>query len=246
MAMYKILIVDDEKDIVELLRFNLEKNGYETLTAEDGQTALDIITKEKPDLVLLDWMLPKINGLDVCKQIKNNPSTQQIIVFMVTAKGEEFDKVLALELGADDYICKPFSIRELLARIKAHLRRTGLTGNKIPERQIEKDGKDILYFEGLSININNHDVLLDNNELHLTKIEFDLLLTMARQPKRVFTREQLLYQVWGQDFYGDDRVVDVHIRRLRSKLEQFTDKEYVQTVRGVGYRFNGLLKPSIH
>ncbi|MDD5455581.1 MAG: response regulator [Candidatus Margulisbacteria bacterium] len=236
--MSKILIVDDEKDIIELLKFNLEKNGYNALVAEDGQSALELVDKQKPDLVLLDWMLPKISGLDVCKQIKNNPSTQQIIVFMVTAKGEEFDKVLALELGADDYICKPFSIREMLARIKAHLRRVSTEVNKIQTKQNVDEKENLLYFEGLSININNHDVVLNNNELHLTKIEFDLLLTMARQPRRVFTRGQLLYQVWGHDFYGDDRVVDVHIRRLRAKLEQLTDREYVQTVRGIGYRFN--------
>ncbi len=240
--MKHILIVEDEKDITELLDYQLKQAGYTTTIALDGEAGLMCVKTQRPDLILLDWMLPKLDGLDVCKQIKHNPLTNTIPIIMVSAKGDEFDKVLALEMGADDYLCKPFSVRELLARVKAHLRRIqpSAESSEILQPQLTKASESLaLKFGDLMINLEQHSVSIKNSPLNLTKTEFDLLHTMANYPKKVFSREQLLYHVWGQDFYGDDRVVDVHIRRLRAKLESYTEIEFVQTVRGVGYKFLG-------
>lgn len=228
--MAKILIVDDEKDIRELLLFNLQKEGFIVLTAQDGAEAMQVIEQQQPDLVILDWMLPILDGIEVCKKIRQNPTNHALRIIMVSAKSEEFDKVLALELGADDYVSKPFSIRELIARIKAQLRQHHLP-SKIED-------KEVLRFPELIIDTKTYEVTFRNKVMAFTKTEFQLLHALASQPKRVFTREQLLYKVWGQDFYGDDRVVDVHIRRLRSKFEALAAPEYVQTVRGVGYKFS--------
>ena len=225
-----ILIVDDEEDIVELLKFNLTNSGHQTLEAHDGKKALELIESKNPDLILLDWMLPEVDGIEVCKKIKTNDKTSNIPIIMISAKSDEFDKVLALEIGADDYVSKPFSIRELLARIKAILRRAKAK----EELEIKTD---VLEFDKLKIDKNTYEIYFEDSKLNLTKTEYDLIYTLASTPDRVLTREQLLYKVWGNDFFGDDRVVDVHIRRLRSKLEEVTNKEYVQTVRGVGYKF---------
>ncbi|OGI10066.1 MAG: DNA-binding response regulator [Candidatus Margulisbacteria bacterium GWF2_35_9] len=226
--MRKILIVDDEKDIVELIKYNLIKSSYETIVAYDGKDAIKLIEKNKPDLILLDWMLPGMDGIEVCKHVKGNRELNHIPIIMVSAKGEEFDKVLAFEIGADDYVPKPFSMKELLARIKAHLRRNN---------QLASDA-DLMVFDDLIIDKTKYEASIKQIPLNLTKTEFDLLHSMANNPSRVYSREQLLSKVWGDDFYGDDRVVDVHIRRLRSKIETKTDWEYVKTVRGVGYKFH--------
>lgn len=228
-----ILIVDDEQAIIELIQFNLQKEGYQCSIAMDGQTAWDKLEKQKPDLVILDWMIPKIDGLELCKKIKADPKLTQIPVIMVSAKGDEFDKVLALEIGADDYISKPFSPRELAARVKAMLRRI----QPCSSTSAMSHASEILHFNALKIDTSRYEAMLYDQPLDLTKTEFELLLTLAKQPNRVFKREQLLNQVWGYDFYGETRVVDVHIRRLRSKIEAITNQEWVKTVRGVGYKF---------
>jgi len=229
MSKEKILVVDDEKDIVELLQYNLEKEGYKISAVFSGEQCLENVKSELPDLILLDLMLPEIDGLDVCKFLKNNPQTSHIPIIMLTAKGEETDIVLGLELGADDYIIKPFKVRELLARVKAVLRRTK---NNIPPLLKEKD---IIKFKDLVIDSIKHQVTLKNIPLDLTSTEFNLLKFLASHPGKVFTREQLLDQVWLENSYIVDRAVDVHIRRLRQKL--LTASEYIITIRGVGYRF---------
>jgi two-component system phosphate regulon response regulator PhoB len=225
----KILIVDDEKDIIELIQYNLEKEGYVVNHAFSGEQCLENVKSELPDLILLDLMLPEIDGLDVCKFLKNNPQTSHIPIIMLTAKGEETDIVLGLELGADDYIIKPFKVRELLARVKAVLRRTK---NNIPPLLKEKD---IIKFKDLVIDSIKHQVTLKDQPLSLTSTEFNLLKFLASHPGKAFTREQLLDQVWSENSYIVDRAVDVHIRRLRQKL--LTASEYIITIRGVGYRF---------
>ena len=229
MSKENILVVDDEKDIVELLQYNLEKEGYRTSCAFSGEECLEFIKTELPNLILLDLMLPEIDGLDVCKFLKNNSQTSHISIIMLTAKGEETDIVLGLELGADDYITKPFKIRELLARVKAVLRRTK---NNIPPLLKEKE---IIKFKDLVIDSIKHQVTLKDQPLSLTSTEFKLLKFLASHPGKVFTREQLLNQVWAEDSFIVDRAVDVHIRRLRQKL--LTASDYIITIRGVGYRF---------
>lgn len=228
MSKEKILVVDDEKDIVELLRYNLEKEGYKISSAFSGEECLENVKTDLPDLILLDLMLPEIDGLDVCKFLKNNAQTSHIPIIMLTAKGEETDIVLGLELGADDYITKPFKIRELLARVKAVLRRVK---NNIPPPK----EKEIIKFKNLVIDLNKYEVTLKNKLLNLTSTEFKLLKFLASHPGKVFTREQLLNQVWAEDRFIVDRAVDVHIRRLRQKL--LTASDYIITIRGVGYRF---------
>jgi two-component system alkaline phosphatase synthesis response regulator PhoP len=227
--MTNILIVDDEQDIVDLIKFNLKKTGYNVLEAYDGEEAISVVKTNQIDLILLDWMLPKKDGIDVCKELKSESSTKHIPIIMVSAKNEEFDIVLALELGADDYISKPFSVRELLARVKVVLKRY----KDIP--LLSKS--EIISINGLVIDESRHSALFEEHDLGLTKTEFDLLITLAKNKSKVYTREQLLYNVWGDDFYGDNRVVDVHIRRLRSKIEEVTSLEFVRTIRGVGYKF---------
>lgn len=229
MSKEKILVVDDEKDIVELLQYNLEKEGYKISTVFSGEQCLENVKTELPDLILLDLMLPEIDGLDVCKFLKNNSQTSHIPIIMLTAKGEETDIVLGLELGADDYITKPFNVRELLARVKAVLRRTK---NNIPPLSKEKD---IIKSKDLVIDSTKHQVTLKGKPLSLTSTEFKLLKFLACHPGKVFTREQLLNQVWSEDSFIVDRAVDVHIRRLRQKL--LTASDYIITIRGVGYRF---------
>lgn len=223
----KILLVDDESNIRELVRFNLQKAGYTVAEAGDGITAINL-AKEKPDLILLDIMLPGMDGLDVCRALKTERETSGIPIIMLTAREEEFDKVVGLEMGADDYITKPFSPRELVARIKAVLRRS--QKGQLPE------GEFIL--GNLRINFSRYEVYLGKEKLELTPKEHELLKLLVTNVGKVFTREQLLEKVWGYDYFGDTRTVDVHIRHLRAKLEHDrTAADAIETVRGIGYRF---------
>lgn len=226
-----ILIVDDEKPIVDILKFNLEKEGYQTIEAFDGEAAYEAALKQKPDLILLDIMLPKMDGFTVCRKIREHASTP---IIMLTAKEEEIDKVLGLELGADDYITKPFSTRELMARVKANLRRVGTNGDSGNITDSE-----LMVYGRLHINSSRYEVKKDGKIIELTLREFELLKFLATQPGQIFTRETLLEKVWGYEYYGDVRTVDVTIRRMREKLEDDPgNPEFVITKRGVGYYFD--------
>ena len=230
MAKEKVLIVDDEEHIVELLKFNLLNAGYDVFTANDGINAVKIAKAEKPSLMLLDLMLPGIDGFDVCKEIKRNDEMKKTSIIMLTAKGEELDKILGLELGADDYITKPFSVRELLARVKAVLRRTNSVG------EIEDDVYDS---QNLKVDFERHEVCVKGNKIDLTLKEFELLQILIKNKGKILTRETLLDKIWGYEYIGETRTVDVHIRYLRKKIEE-DDKNprFIETIRGVGYRFN--------
>jgi two-component system response regulator VicR len=222
-----ILIVDDEKAIVDILSFNLKKEGYDILAAYDGETALTLFDGLTPDLILLDVMLPKLSGFEVCTAIRKTDYRTPII--MLTAREEETDKVLGLELGADDYITKPFSIREVLARVKANIRRTD---HNPPSSDIRA--------EGLVLDPERYDAYIDGKSAELTQREFELLRFLCAQPGKVFSREELLREVWQYDYLGDLRSVDVAVRRLREKIEKDAAKpEYIITKRGVGYFFEG-------
>lgn len=228
----KILIVDDEKNIVDILKFNLKKESFDTLEAYDGRQAIEIAEREKPDLIILDIMLPEMDGFTVCRKLRQ---TMQTPILMLTAREEEVDKVLGLELGADDYITKPFSPRELMARVKANLRRV-----------IDDDAPgikdEIIRHSDLEININRYEVKRGGTVIELTLREFELLKFLAMQKGQIFTRENLLEKVWGYEYFGDVRTVDVTVRRLREKLEKDPSKpEYILTKRGVGYYFNPAL-----
>lgn len=223
-----ILIIEDEEHIVELLKFNLENNGYKVTFALDGQKGLELIENEQPDLVLLDLMLPKVDGIDICNRIKNNKNLKDIPIIMLTAKSGETDKIIGLEIGADDYITKPFSIRELLARIKVVLRRYNATKNSNIEGSLSVDD--------LVIDIDKHEVSRDGIVFELTLKEFELLRILALNKGRVLSRSYLLDEIWGYDYFGETRTVDVHIRHLRSKIEEGSGKKYIETVRGVGYK----------
>jgi len=225
----KILVVDDETPIVELIKFNLEREGYKVLEAFDGIRALEIIKKEIPDLIILDIMLPGMSGLEVCKHIRNYEKTAEIPIIMLSARGEEVDKILGLELGADDYMVKPFSPRELVARVKARLRRLEI-----------KDGKkeDVIKIKDIVIDQERFAVFVKGKKMDFTPKEFELLKLLASNPGKVFTREYLLEKIWGYEFLGDTRTVDVHIRHIRQKIEDNpAEPIYIETVRGVGYRF---------
>jgi len=226
----KILVVEDEKPIADILRFNLEKEGYSVETAYDGEEAVKKAWEFEPELVLLDIMIPKQDGFQVCKKIREKFSMPIIIV---TAKEDEVDKVLGLELGADDYITKPFSVRELVARVKANLRRMDMSSLN------EKQG-DVLTFGDLTIDMVKYEVTKGEAVLELTVREFELLKFLATQKEQVFSREQLLEKVWGYEYYGDIRTVDVTVRRLREKIEEdASNPKYIVTRRGVGYYFKG-------
>lgn len=226
--MKKILVVDDEKPILDIVKFNLVKEGYEVVTAFDGEEALELFESEKPDLIYLDLMLPKIDGLEVTRQIRK---TSEVPILMVSAKDTEFDKVIGLELGADDYITKPFSNRELLARIKSNLRRM----TNVPVEQ-PKDSKKELVIGNLRINPTHYAAYKNETQLDLTHREFELLYYLAQHLGEVITRETLLETVWGYDYFGDVRTVDVTVRRLREKVEDTPSRpQYVSTRRGVGY-----------
>jgi phosphate regulon transcriptional regulator PhoB len=224
MGKAKILIVEDDPDISELLHFNLGKNGYDPLRAEDGEEALKLAQKHLPDLILLDILLPGLNGLEVCRRLKRDPALEHIPIIMVTAKGEEMDRIVGLELGADDYIVKPFSIREILLRIQ-----------KLLERREKQNLPSWLQADGLSLDLEAHTARKGEHRLDLTATEFRLLVHLMRTRGRVQTREVLLDKVWGYSFEGYSRTIDTHIRRIRKKLDDAQD--LIETVRGVGYRF---------
>ena len=218
----KILVVDDEKNICELLRLYLEKEGYTVVMAFNGVQAVDLFKTEDPALVLLDIMMPNMDGWEVCRIIRERSS---VPIIMITAKGETFDKVMGLELGADDYIVKPYDMKEVIARIRAVLRRS----------VVEDSG--IVTFDKLSVNITNYELKVDGIGIETPPRELELLYHLAKNPNRVYTRDQLLDEVWGFEYYGDSRTVDVHIKRLREKLEDVSDQWSLKTVWGVGYKF---------
>lgn len=219
------MIVDDDENICELLRLYLTKEGFSTVIFNDGQAAVDAVESEKPSLMLLDIMLPKLDGWQVCRKIRQN---SDVPIIMISAKGETFDKILGLELGADDYVVKPFEAKEVVARIKAVLRRSSAPVAETP--------KEVNY-DNLSINITNYEMKVRGVHVDVPPKELELIFHLASNPKRVFTRDQLLDEVWGFDYYGDSRTVDVHVKRLREKLEGVSDKWCLKTVWGVGYKF---------
>ena len=225
MSAEKILVVDDDLNICELLRLYLEKEEYTVVIANDGASAVSTFNAENPALVLLDIMLPKLDGWQVCREIRK---FSEVPIIMLTAKGEVFDRVLGLELGADDYVVKPFDAKEVLARIKAVLRRSASS--------MADEVKEV-HYDKLSINLTNYELRVNGVQVDTPPKEMELIFHLAKNPNRVFTRDQLLDEVWGFDYYGDSRTVDVHIKRLREKLDGVSDKWELRTVWGVGYKF---------
>ncbi|WP_270838970.1 winged helix-turn-helix domain-containing protein [Peptacetobacter hiranonis] len=226
----KVLIIDDEMHIVELLRFNLETSGYKTIYSYDGFDGFIKAKEEKPDLILLDWMLPNISGIEVLKKIREDADLKKIPVIMLTAKNMEDDKVEGLEVGADDYITKPFSIKELLARITSVMRRYGMNTGKESEE---------LTAGNLKLNLTKHEVKINDKKVDLTLKEFELLKLLLKNRGKVLSRNFLLDEIWGYEYYGETRTVDVHIRYLRKKLEEAgADEKYIETIRGVGYKID--------
>ena len=221
----KILIVDDDPNICELLRLYVEKEGYEAVVAEDGEKALDALAKYNPKLILLDIMLPKLDGWQVCREVRK---VSDVPVIMITAKGETFDKILGLELGADDYVTKPFDTKEVIARVKAVLRRVN-SGEKADIQEVN--------FDKLRINLTNYELQVDGKIIDTPPKELELIYHLASNPNRVYTRDQLLDEVWGFDYYGDSRTVDVHVKRIREKLDNISSEWSLKTVWGVGYKF---------
>lgn len=229
MANEKILVVDDEEHIAELISYNLTSNGYKVVIANNGIDAIKLVIEEKPNLILLDLMIPGKDGYDVCKDVRSNSEIRNTPIIMLTAKSEEVDKILGLELGADDYITKPFSVRELLARVKAVLRRFSIVE---PE-------SNVLTFGDLVADFDKREILVKDKKLDLTLKEFELLEILIRNKGKILTRDTLLDKIWGYEYIGETRTVDVHIRYLRKKIEA-DDKnpKFIETIRGVGYRFN--------
>ncbi|KNF09908.1 alkaline phosphatase synthesis transcriptional regulatory protein PhoP [Gottschalkia purinilytica] len=229
MSYGKVLVVDDEEHIIELVKFNLENNGYEVISALDGKEAITKAKQENPDLIVLDLMLPIMDGVEVCKKIKNDKETENISIIMLTAKNDEADKIVGLEIGADDYITKPFSVRELIARIKAVLRRN----NDGRTKEVE----NIIKIGDITISNEKHEVTKRGEKLELTLKEFELLRMLAKNRGKVLSRNFLLDEIWGYDYFGETRTVDVHIRHLRKKIED-DDKNprYIETIRGIGYK----------
>ena len=229
--MAKILIVDDEKDIADLIAYNLEREGFATIKVYDGGSVLKTVKAQKPDLIILDIMLPHMNGLDICRAIRANPETAHLPVIMLTAKTDEVDKVIGLEIGADDYITKPFSLKELVARVRTILRRS-------QERE-KQPVRKIFEHDGLTVNYESCAVQVRGRSVSLSPTELKLLFFFTRNPGRVYSRDQILNHVWGDDTFITDRAVDVHIRRLRSQIEKdMENPRYIVTVRGFGYKFN--------
>ena len=222
----KILIADDDRNICELLRIYLEKEGYNVVLAGNGEEALSKFDAEEPDILLLDVMMPRLDGWQVCRELRKK---SEVPIIMITAKGETFDKVLGLELGADDYVVKPFEPKEIVARVKAVLRRTGKANS-------ENDKKEVS-FDKLTVNMTKYELKVDGKTVDTPPKELELLFHLASNPNRVYTRDQLLDEVWGFEYYGDSRTVDVHIKRLREKLEGVSEKWSLKTVWGVGYKF---------
>jgi len=226
----RVLIIEDDKPISDVVRFNLTKEGFETETAYDGAVGLELALKNDPDLILLDIMLPSMDGYEICKKLREKSN---VPIIMLTAKEEEVDKVLGLELGADDYITKPFGLRELIARVKANIRRKGMTD------VVGADPSNVSEYGSIAIDTNRYEARKNGEPLDLTLREFELLKYLAEREDKVYSREQLLEDVWGYEYYGDIRTVDVTVRRLREKLEDdSSDPKYVLTKRGVGYYFH--------
>lgn len=225
MQQAKVLIVDDDVNIAELIRLCLEKEGYHTVVANDGMKAIDKFKSEAPNLVLLDVMMPKVDGWQVCREIRR---VSNIPIIMLTAKGDTFDKVLGLELGADDYMVKPFESKELIARIKAVMRRYETKGQDITQEVV---------YPNLIINLSNYELKIEGEQIDIPPKELELLYFLCSNPNRVYTREQLLEEVWGFDYFGDSRTVDVHVKRLREKLDGHEQNWQLKTVWGVGYKF---------
>lgn len=223
----RILIVDDEEHIRELIKFNLEKNGYKTLQAADGKEGLELAKERRVDLIILDLMIPVMDGFEVCKEVRKDSSIENTPIIMLTAKSEEIDKILGLELGADDYMTKPFSVRELVARVKAQLRRNS---GRVEE--------NLFKFGDVSVNLQTREVRKNNEKVELTLKEFEILKLLIKNKGSILTREMLLDRIWGYEYIGETRTVDVHIRHLRQKVEN-DDKSpmFIQTIRGVGYKF---------
>ena len=222
----KVLVVDDDANIVKLLKLYLEKEEYNVITASNGAMALSMFKQENPAIIILDIMMPEMDGNQVCREIRK---TSDVPIIMLTAKGETFDKVLSLELGADDYMVKPFDPKELIARVKAILRRS--------ENKKNTEKGECISFDKLEVNLTNYELKIDGRILEIPPKELELLYFLASNPNRVFTREQLLEEVWGFDYFGDSRTVDVHIKRLREKLEGVESNWQLKTVWGVGYKF---------
>jgi phosphate regulon transcriptional regulator PhoB len=229
--MKRILVIEDDPDIVELLRYNLEKEDFQVYAATDGKTGLELVRRGSADLLILDLMLPQLSGIEVCKEIRKSQEHETLPIIMLTARGEETDRVLGLELGADDYVTKPFSVREMVARVKARLRRS--------EREKEKiESEEALLIGPLTIDPSSYRVQRNGEAIQLTALEFRLLYYLASRPNRVFTRDQLLDAVWGTERFVTPRSVDVYIRRLREKIEvDPVHPHYLKTMRGAGYLF---------
>ncbi len=226
----KILVVDDEKDLVDLLAYNLEKEGFQVLRAYDGEKALEIARSQSPGLMILDLMLPGIQGMDVCRKVRGDSRISNMPIIMLTARGEEIDRVLGLEIGADDFIAKPFSVRELIARVRAVLRRTA-AGQR-------RDSQGEFVFKGLRIDYDAHDIYASGKRVELSPTEKKLLMFLSRNPGKVFSRDQILDHVWEGESFVERRTVDVHIRRLRAQIEPDQENPiYILTVRGTGYKF---------
>ncbi|GAB6137537.1 response regulator [Halanaerobaculum tunisiense] len=223
----KILVVDDEENIVQLVEFNLKKEGYEVITASKGQQALELVRQQEPDLIVLDLMLPGVDGFDICRKIRQNDQYSNLPIIILSAKEEEVDKILGLELGADDYVTKPFSPRELIARVKAVLRRV----------EGQSSTPEVIEAGDIRLDLNKYQVEVSEVEIDLTPKEFELLSILITNINQVFSRSYLLKEVWGYDYQGDTRTVDVHIRRLRKKIGEYSTLDYIKTVRGVGYKF---------
>ena len=228
MALEKVLVVDDDPNICDVLMMYLENEGYSVILSYDGEEALVKFNALKPDIVLLDVMLPSMDGWQVCREIRKTSNTP---IIMLTAKGETFDKVLGLELGADDYVTKPFDAKEVMARVKAVLRRASGSNDA------EENSKKIVKYDNLEINIVNYELKVKGVPVDTPPKELELIYHFASNPNRVYTRDQLLDEVWGFDYYGDSRTVDVHVKRLREKLENVSDEWSLKTVWGVGYKF---------
>jgi two-component system, OmpR family, alkaline phosphatase synthesis response regulator PhoP len=225
-----ILVVDDEKDIVDLIRYNLEKEGYTVMEAYDGITAVKIARSQKVDLMILDLMLPGMSGMDVCRSVRANPSLSGLPIIMLTSKADESDKIVGLEICADDYMTKPFSVKELIARVRTILRRS----QPVEKRTDEKD----FHFLGLKINYTSCLVKVDGDQVNLSPTELKLLFFLSRNPGRVYSRNQIIDHVWGDETFITDRAVDVHVRRLRSQIEKdIENPQFILTVRGFGYKF---------
>jgi two-component system alkaline phosphatase synthesis response regulator PhoP len=220
----KILIVDDEKDILEFLKYNFEKEGYAVHTASNGNEGKSLAFKNKPDLIILDIMMPGMDGVELCKELRESPDFAETLIIFLTARGEDYSQIAGFEVGADDYITKPVKPRVLLARVKALLKRKGKT----------KADQNVIDVGGLIIDLNKRDVTIGGSSIHLPKIEFDILVLLVSYPGKIFTREEIYAKIWGNEVFVSDRTLDVHIRKLREKI----GKEYIKTIKGVGYGFN--------